>query len=100
MRTKSPARRQAILDVAAQTFRELGYERTTMCEIRARVGGSKATLYSYFASKEELFFAVIAADVEADVEAIYSRPPSRWRTRWSPSVSGCCSGVYYARGMW
>jgi len=72
MRTKSPARRQAILDVAAQTFRELGYERTTMCEIRARVGGSKATLYSYFASKEELFFAVIAADVEADVEAIYS----------------------------
>ena len=71
MRTKSPARRQAILDVAAQTFRELGYERTTMCEIRARVGGSKATLYSYFASKEELFFAVIAADLEADVEAIY-----------------------------
>ena len=71
MRTKSPARRQAILDVAAQTFRELGYERTTMCEIRARVGGSKATLYSYFTSKEELFFAVIAAEVEADVETIY-----------------------------
>lgn len=71
MRTKSPARRQTILAIAAQTFRELGYERTTMCEIRTRVGGSKATLYSYFASKEELFFAVIAADLEADVEAIY-----------------------------
>lgn len=71
MRTKSPARRQAILAIAAQTFRELGYERTSMCEIRARVGGSKATLYSYFASKEELFFAVIAAEVEADVETIY-----------------------------
>lgn len=71
MRTKSPARRQMILAVAAQTFRDLGYEHTTMCEIRARVGGSKATLYSYFASKEELFFAVIAADMETDVEAIY-----------------------------
>jgi AcrR family transcriptional regulator len=72
MRTKSNARRQAILDVAAQTFRELGYERTTMGEIRSRVGGSKATLYNYFPSKEELFFAVIAAEVEADVEAIYT----------------------------
>lgn len=71
MRTKSPARRQAILAIAAQTFRELGYERASMDEIRARAGGSKATLYSYFPSKEELFFAVIAAEVEADVEAIY-----------------------------
>jgi AcrR family transcriptional regulator len=72
MRTKSNVRRQAILDVAAQTFRELGYERTSMEEIRNRVGGSKATLYSYFASKEELFFAVIAANFETDVEAIYT----------------------------
>lgn len=72
MRTKSNARRQTILDVAAQTFRELGYERTTMCEIRNRVGGSKATLYSYFPSKEELFFAVIAANTQTDIEAIYT----------------------------
>lgn len=70
MRTQSNARRQAILNVAAQTFHELGYDRTAMCEIRSRVGGSKATLYSYFPWKEERFFAVIAAEVEADVEAI------------------------------
>src|SRR5690348_6651255 len=30
-----------------------------MSEIRARVGGSKATLYNYFPSKEKLFFEVM-----------------------------------------
>lgn len=72
MRTKSSARRQAILKVAAQTFRELGFEGASMCEIRARVGGSKATLYSYFASKEELFFEVIFNSIEDEFEATHA----------------------------
>jgi len=52
---KSDSRRQAILDTAYHLFRAHGFEKTSMAEISARVGGSKATLYSYFASKEELF---------------------------------------------
>jgi AcrR family transcriptional regulator len=38
----------------------LGFEKTSMSEICSRVGGSKATLYNYFASKEELFFEVMS----------------------------------------
>lgn len=47
---------------------ETGYERASMAEIATRLGGSKATLYSYFASKEELFFAVVQRKVGAQVE--------------------------------
>jgi AcrR family transcriptional regulator len=59
MRSKTEERRELILEMAAQTFKEVGYEKTSMNEITARVGGSKATLYNYFASKEELFVAVM-----------------------------------------
>ena len=52
---KSDSKRQAILDIAYGLFRAHGFEKTSMAEISARVGGSKATLYSYFASKEEIF---------------------------------------------
>ena len=72
MRTRSQAKRQEILDVAAKAFRELGFERASMCEIRARIGGSKATLYNYFASKEELFFEVVFGAIEAEFEATHA----------------------------
>lgn len=72
MKKKTEAKRQAILDVAAQAFQELGFERTSMSEICARVGGSKATLYNYFPSKEELFFEVIFLSVEAEFDAVHN----------------------------
>ena len=72
MRTKSSAKRQAILDVAAQTFRQLGFEGASMGEICARVGGSKATLYNYFSSKEELFFEVIFSSIEEEFETTHA----------------------------
>ncbi|MFC3914165.1 TetR/AcrR family transcriptional regulator [Pseudaeromonas sharmana] len=59
MRVKSEERRRAIIEVARQVFTELGFETTSMSQIAARVGGSKATLYNYFSSKDELFAAVI-----------------------------------------
>jgi AcrR family transcriptional regulator len=59
MRKKSEERRQAILDIAAQMFNESGFEGTSMSEISARLGGSKATLYNYFSSKEEIFIEVL-----------------------------------------
>ena len=72
MRVKTQEKKQAILQVAAQAFRELGFEGTSMCEIRDRVGGSKATLYSYFPSKEDLFFEVIFSAIETDFESTHS----------------------------
>jgi AcrR family transcriptional regulator len=71
LKIKTTAKRQAILEMAAQAFRELGFERTSMSEICARVGGSKATIYNYFLSKEVLFFAVMSLSTEAEFEAVY-----------------------------
>jgi AcrR family transcriptional regulator len=64
MRVRTADRRQAIIDAAMQVFREVGYERASMAMISARVGGSKATLYGYFASKEELFAAAMIAEMD------------------------------------
>jgi AcrR family transcriptional regulator len=58
-RTDRDERRETILQIAHAAFLEDGYAATSMSSIAARVGGSKATLYNYFSSKEELFAAVI-----------------------------------------
>jgi AcrR family transcriptional regulator len=59
MKVRTEARRQAIIDAAAELFQEAGYEGASMNELAKRLGGSKATLYGYFPSKEELFGAVV-----------------------------------------
>lgn len=59
MKAKTEAKRLAILNAASEVFQEVGFERASMSDIRARIGGSKATLYNYFPSKEKLFFEVM-----------------------------------------
>jgi AcrR family transcriptional regulator len=71
MRVKTDAKRQAILEAAAEVFREQGFEGATMSAICERVGGSKATLYSYFDSKDELFIAVTLEAVEDEADALF-----------------------------
>jgi len=61
MKVRTEARRNAIVEAAADLFKEMGYERASMNELAKRLGGSKATLYGYFRSKEELFSAVVEA---------------------------------------
>ena len=63
MRVRTEEKKREIVEVAAQLFEELGYDRTSMSLISERVGGSKATLYGYFRSKEELLLAVLDVDV-------------------------------------
>jgi AcrR family transcriptional regulator len=70
MKTKTESKRQAILQAAAEVFQEVGFERASMSEIRARIGGSKATLYNYFPSKEKLFFDVMYKAKELELSAI------------------------------
>lgn len=55
VRKMTEARRETILIAAKAVFEEVGFEQATMSEITARAGGSKATLYRYFESKEALF---------------------------------------------
>lgn len=52
-------RREAILEVATRYFLDHGYAGTTMSGIAASLGGSKGTLWSYYASKELLFGDVL-----------------------------------------
>lgn len=59
VRVKSEEKRIAIMEAAKTVFLERGYKAASMAEVSARVGGSKQTLYSYFASKEDLFVAVM-----------------------------------------
>ena len=59
MRVKTQEKREEIMAIAQEVFRERGYAETSMAEISTRLGGSKGTLYSYFDSKEELFLAVM-----------------------------------------
>ena len=70
MKTKTEAKRLAILKAAAEVFREVGFERASMSEICARIGGSKATLYNYFPSKEKLFFEVMYHAKELELATI------------------------------
>ena len=71
MKKKTEARRDAIVAVAAETFRELGFERTSMSEICRRVGFSSATLYNYFTSKEALFYEVMHDANEAEFQMVH-----------------------------
>lgn len=59
MRLKSPAKLQQIIDAAARLFLEHGVECTSMSQIARSVGGSKATLYNYFSSKEQIHVEVL-----------------------------------------
>jgi TetR/AcrR family transcriptional regulator, mexJK operon transcriptional repressor len=52
-------RRSTIVAAARRSFLDKGYAATSMSGLLKSLGGSKATLWSYFRSKEELFAAVI-----------------------------------------
>ncbi|MGJ3190105.1 TetR/AcrR family transcriptional regulator [Paenarthrobacter sp. FR1] len=52
------ARREAILDVASEKFREVGYYRTAMTRIASDVGLSEGGLLHHFPSKKHLLLAV------------------------------------------
>jgi AcrR family transcriptional regulator len=62
--SKSDSKRQAILENAYRLFRAQGFDGTSMADITSQVGGSKATLYSHFPSKEELFVECMMAALE------------------------------------
>lgn len=69
-RVRTEEKRRQIVSVASQLFQELGYERTSMSLISEKLGGSKATLYGYFKSKEELLQAVLVYDVTEEADRL------------------------------
>ena len=61
---RGEARRSALLEAARDVFLEQGYEGASIEEIVRRVGGSKASLYAYFGSKQGLFWEVVGDATE------------------------------------
>ena len=57
------ARPGELLAAALDLFVEKGYAATRVEEVASRAGVSKGTLFLYFASKEELFKAVVRENI-------------------------------------
>lgn len=51
-------KKQDIIKIALKLFGEKGFSRTTMDDISRQLGLSKAALYQYFSSKEELLLSI------------------------------------------
>ncbi len=56
--------RQKLVEVARDLFARKGMESTTMNDIAVASGKGRRTLYTYFRSKEEIFYAVIEGELE------------------------------------
>ena len=57
--------REKIVDAAIVTFSKHGYDRTKMDDIAETANLSKGTIYLYFKSKEELFYAISENNIKA-----------------------------------
>jgi len=79
-------RQQVILGAALEVFAERGFTAATIEEIARTAGLGKGTVYQYFESKEDLFFAVFQAFVgqlgqQARALASGAAPSARERLR-------------------
>ncbi len=61
---RGEVRRESLLKAAREVFQEFGFHGASIEEVMRRVGGSKASLYSYFGSKEGLFGDIMVAQCE------------------------------------
>ena len=69
-RLPAPARREQLLAVGLEVFAHQGFHRTSMNEVAEAAGVTKPVLYQHFASKRELYLALLD-DVGRDLlEAI------------------------------
>lgn len=71
MRAKSEKRREIILKAATKLFLKYGYERMSMSELQRQLGYSKATLYNYFASKQELFIECMDNSAKQHIKELH-----------------------------
>jgi AcrR family transcriptional regulator len=85
------ATRARLLTAAAAEFGRAGLERASVDAISLAAGFAKGTIYNYFASKEELFLAVVdeASKQVAEVGAIRDDAPAR--ERLEAMVAGFCT---------
>lgn len=63
--------RAKLVDVARQLFAKKGVEDTTMNDIAIASKKGRRTLYTYFKSKEEIYMAVVEAEIEMLYETLH-----------------------------
>ena len=75
--------RQTLVDVARQLFAKNGIANPTMHDIAKASGKGRRTLYTYFKSKDDVYYAVIEAELERlsdkldEVAAKHSSPQDK-----------------------
>lgn len=73
--TGSDQKRRQVLDGARRVFLSAGFDGASMGEIAKAAGVSKGTLYTYFASKEALFEALILEERAGLAEVLFRLDP-------------------------
>jgi TetR/AcrR family transcriptional repressor of mexJK operon len=79
---RKDATRSRIVTAAKHLFLQFGYAETSMAQISGLVGGSKATLYSHFKSKDELLIAVVEDVVRPVNKEVAAGPPTADFRAW------------------
>jgi AcrR family transcriptional regulator len=87
-RVRTDEKRNEIVRIAADLFEKHGYDRCSMAALSERLGGSKATLYGYFPSKEDLLRAVLDFQVATDADRILREFPTSDDLRESLTLLG------------
>ena len=64
------AKRQAVLQAAAELFNERGFHATSLDDIAARLNVSKPTLYYYVKNKDEILLQCVSQGLEMTLEGI------------------------------
>ncbi|MBN1394660.1 MAG: TetR/AcrR family transcriptional regulator [Pirellulales bacterium] len=82
--SEDPGKRQAILEQSIRCFAELGFRGTDVQQIADRAGVGKGTVYRYFHSKEDLFWAT-TLDVFWRLEKVTNEAQER--------VEGACAKI-------
>jgi len=93
VRERGERTRQAVLDAAAGTFDAQGLQAASIDDIAEAAGVSRATLYQYFESKDQIF-SELAGKAADELLAVIRRPPDlaptadgyrslrRWLSQW------------------
>src|SRR5580658_9202510 len=85
-----------ILDAAQAVFSDQGFEKTQLEEIAARAGYTRGAIYAHYASKEDLFLALmeqrvlnkfIAIRQAIEAESVIAERPAIFR-RWLAAQAG------------
>ena len=99
-RSKSEVKTEAILQGAMHEFLAHGYAATSMDKVAKTAGVSKATVYSHFGDKENLFSAVIQDLARDKFQTVMSlEQPQSWNEDPQQVLSGMATQmVENARG--